>query len=64
MASRNVKNEWDWAIANDKRLLLLQVTPTVIPHRYVSITFIDATHGDIASALDSLLPKHSAVHHA
>jgi hypothetical protein len=31
-ASRNVKNEWDWAIANAKRLLLLQVRPCSIPH--------------------------------
>src|SRR4051812_38547019 len=23
--SRNVKNEWDWAIAHDKRLLLLRI---------------------------------------
>jgi pimeloyl-ACP methyl ester carboxylesterase len=52
MTSRNVKNEWDWAIQNDKRLLLLQVVPTVIPHRYVSINFIDATdiHRDRALA--------------
>ncbi|MEX1157450.1 MAG: AAA family ATPase, partial [Thermomicrobiales bacterium] len=41
--SRNVKNEWDWAIQNDKRLLLLQYRPCVIPHRYISINFIDAT---------------------
>jgi tetratricopeptide (TPR) repeat protein len=53
--SRNVKNEWDWAIANDKRLLLLQVQPCVIPHRYVSINFIDATQPDLAPALDALL---------
>ena len=39
MTSRNVKNEWDWAIQNDKRLLLIRVAPTVIPHRYVSIDF-------------------------
>jgi tetratricopeptide (TPR) repeat protein len=52
--SRNVKNEWDWAIQNDRRLLLLQSRPCVIPHRYVSINFIDAT-ADPAMALDALL---------
>ena len=41
--SRNVKNEWDWALQNEKRLLLLQVAPCLIPHRYISINFIDAT---------------------
>ena len=41
--SRNVKNEWDWALQNDKRLVLLQHCPCVIPHRYVSINFIDAS---------------------
>ena len=41
--SRNVKNEWDWAIQNGKRLLILLVQPCVIPHRYVSINFIDAS---------------------
>ncbi len=46
VGSRNVKNEWDWAIQNDKRLLLLQVNPCVVPHRYVSINFIDATSDD------------------
>ena len=35
--SRNVKNEWDWAIQNGKPLVLLQVRPCVVPHRYVSI---------------------------
>ena len=53
--SRNVKNEWDWAIQNDKRLLLLQVSSCPVPHRYISINFIDATTQDPASALDALL---------
>jgi tetratricopeptide (TPR) repeat protein len=53
--SRNVKNEWDWAIQNAKPLLLLQVQPCIIPHRYVSINFIDATASDRAPALDALL---------
>jgi pimeloyl-ACP methyl ester carboxylesterase len=55
MTSRNVKNEWDWAIQNDKRLVLVRVAPTVIPHRYVSINFIDATDPDPTAALASLL---------
>ena len=55
VASRNVKNEWDWAIQNDKRLLLLQVAPCVVPHRYVSINFIDATSDDPAPAFAALL---------
>ncbi len=55
MASRNVKNEWDWAIQNDKRLVLVRVAPTVIPHRYVSINFIDAMDSDHKSALATLL---------
>lgn len=53
--SRNVKNEWDWAIQNDKRLLLVKVAPTTLPHRYVSINFIDATGADAASAMATLL---------
>jgi pimeloyl-ACP methyl ester carboxylesterase len=55
MTSRNVKNEWDWAIQNDKRLLLVKVEPTVIPHRYVSINFIDATGVHRNDALAGLL---------
>jgi pimeloyl-ACP methyl ester carboxylesterase len=55
MTSRNVKNEWDWAIQNDMRLLLLHVIPTVIPHRYVSINFIDATDAHRDDALAGLL---------
>jgi hypothetical protein len=52
-ASRNVKNEWDWAIAHQRPLLLLQVQPSDIPHRYISINFIDATD-DIDAALRRL----------
>ncbi len=55
VASRNVKNEWDWAIQNDKRLLLLQARPCALPHRYISINYIDATGTDPASAIDALL---------
>jgi pimeloyl-ACP methyl ester carboxylesterase len=53
--SRNVKNEWDWAIANSKRLVLLMVRPCVIPHRYISINYIDATAPDPETALTALL---------
>jgi pimeloyl-ACP methyl ester carboxylesterase len=53
VASRNVKNEWDWAIQNDKDLILLMARSCVIPHRYVSISFIDAT-GDLRPALEEL----------
>jgi hypothetical protein len=53
--SRNVKNEWDWAIQNDKPLLLLQYRPCAVPHRYVSINFIDATAADLVLTLDTLL---------
>jgi pimeloyl-ACP methyl ester carboxylesterase len=55
VTSRNVKNEWDWAIQNDKPLLLLRIRPCVIPHRYVDINYIDAaTHG-LEPALAELL---------
>ncbi|MDQ3547646.1 MAG: AAA family ATPase, partial [Chloroflexota bacterium] len=53
--SRNVKNEWDWAIQNDKPLLLLQYRPCAIPHRYVSINFIDASSPQPSLAFDALL---------
>ncbi|MDQ2681940.1 MAG: alpha/beta fold hydrolase, partial [Chloroflexota bacterium] len=53
--SRNVKNEWDWALHNGKHLILLMARPCVVPHRYVSINFIDATGPDLQPALDALL---------
>jgi hypothetical protein len=53
--SRNVKNEWDWALQNNKQLLLLQVQPTIVPHRYVSINFIEAGGAAASTALDTLL---------
>jgi tetratricopeptide (TPR) repeat protein len=54
--SRNVKNEWDWVLQRDKPLLLLLARPTPdIPHRYVSLNFIDATGGAEQQALDALL---------
>jgi pimeloyl-ACP methyl ester carboxylesterase len=55
VASRNVKNEWDWAIQNNKQLILLMTRPCVIPHRYVSINFIDATTDDLSAALDEVM---------
>ena len=67
VASRNVKNEWDWALANDKPLLLLRVKPCVIPHRYVSINFIDAVSGlesalpDLFGALNQLLVNQDTI---
>jgi hypothetical protein len=53
--SRNVKNEWDWALQHDKRLVLLQVGVCDVPHRYGSINFIDATQSDRTAALAALL---------
>ena len=52
--SRNVKNEWDWALQNGKNLILLMVRSCVVPHRYVSINFIDATGKDMDAALETL----------
>ena len=57
VASRNVKNEWDWALQNDKRLLLVLVRPCVIPHRYVSLNYIDATGPDPVGALTALVEE-------
>lgn len=54
IASRNVKNEWDWALENARPLVLLLLRPCTIPHRYISISWIDATNGDLDSALDAL----------
>jgi TIR domain-containing protein/NACHT domain-containing protein len=40
--SRNVKNEWDWALENGKPLIPLRLQPPEsIPHRYISINYID-----------------------
>jgi pimeloyl-ACP methyl ester carboxylesterase len=56
VASRNVKNEWDWALQNDRQLFLLLSRPCAIPHRYISINFIDGTGPDLTEALTQLLP--------
>jgi hypothetical protein len=41
VASRNVKNEWDWAIVNNKRLILLMLETCSVPMNYISINYID-----------------------
>lgn len=41
VSSRNVKNEWDWALVNEKPLLLLLLRDTQIPMNYISINYID-----------------------
>jgi hypothetical protein len=52
IASRNVKNEWDWALFNNRRLLLVLVRPCTVPHRYISLNWIDATQVGLDSALE------------
>lgn len=54
IASRNVKNEWDWALFNNRRLVLILVRSCTVPHRYVSLNWIDATQIGIDAALESL----------
>jgi HEAT repeat protein len=51
--SRNVKNEWDWAIINGKRLILLMLEQCYVPMNYVSINYIDFTK-DRKRGLDQL----------
>lgn len=54
--SRNVRNEWDWAISAGKKLVLLMlrpVPPEEIPHRLVSINYIDCT-ADMSRAFGAL----------
>src|SRR5215475_10326849 len=41
VASRNVKNEWDWALDNNKPLLLLRLRQAPVPHRYISLNYIE-----------------------
>ena len=60
LRSENVKNEWDWAIANSRRLILLLIEPCQIPFHYVSRNHIDFTAdqgsalAELARALDSV----------
>lgn len=50
IASRNVCNEWDWALENNRLLLLLMLNPAEhIPHRYISISYIDFSHDQRAA---------------
>ena len=53
VASENVLNEWDWAIANSQRLILLLIAPCEIPFHYVSRNYIDLT-SDQAGGLAAL----------
>ena len=53
--SRNVKNEWDWALQNGKQLVLLRTHPCVVPHRYVSVNVIEADAGRFEQALGELV---------
>ncbi len=57
VASRNVKNEWDWALTNGKPLLLVLLRPCEIPHRYVSINYLDFTAGESFGALREALSQ-------
>ncbi|HUG13596.1 MAG TPA: AAA family ATPase, partial [Thermomicrobiales bacterium] len=54
LASENVMNEWDWAIANERRLILLLIEPCEIPFHYVSRSYLDFTI-DQEPAFDTLL---------
>jgi tetratricopeptide (TPR) repeat protein len=51
--STNVLNEWDWAIANGRRLILLLVEPCDVPFHYVSLNYIDVA-ADRSAAFDVL----------
>jgi hypothetical protein len=65
VASRNVKNEWDWALSNDRPLLLLLLRPCDIPHRYVSINYIDFRVGEslgFAQLQAALADPHKPLH--
>jgi hypothetical protein len=53
VASRNVKNEWDWALDNDKPLLLLRLREAPVPHRYISLNYIECAR-DEAAGFDQL----------
>lgn len=41
VASRMVKNEWDWALKYKKRLILLMYQECQVPMNYVSINYIN-----------------------
>lgn len=46
--SANVRNEWDWALQYNKPLYLLYLIEATLPHRYVSINYIDLTRDQSA----------------
>jgi DNA-binding CsgD family transcriptional regulator/tetratricopeptide (TPR) repeat protein len=54
LSSENVLNEWDWAIANGRRLILLLIEKCEIPFHYVSRSYLDFTDGQ-PKAFDTLL---------
>lgn len=45
MESRNVKNEWDWAIVYDRRFIPLMVETCTVHMNYVSFNYIDFRKG-------------------
>ena len=49
VASTSVKNEWAWALANERPLILLFYQPCAIPHRYVRINYVDFTQNKSAA---------------
>jgi tetratricopeptide (TPR) repeat protein len=54
LGSVNVKNEWDWAIANQRRIVLLMLKACQVPFHYVSLNYIDFTSLDAERAFDQL----------
>ncbi len=62
--SRNVKNEWDWAIVNGRRLILLMHEQTYVPMNYVSLNYIpcvgSAQSNGISQLQTALQSKPSA----
>ena len=59
VASRNVKNEWDWALGNNRQLILLLIEPCDVPHRYIALNHLDFTrnHDDGYSALAAAIER-------
>jgi hypothetical protein len=45
MDSRNVKNEWDWAIVYQKRFIPLLIEKCTVHLNYISLNWIDFTKG-------------------
>lgn len=52
--SRNVKNEWDWAIVYNKPLVLLMHEPCYVPMHYISINYISFVGEAQAAGFDQL----------